>query len=218
MKLEQMKSAWLALEQQLARQNALQSMQMRDAKMRKTRNSFWPLIIGQSMQLIAGLALIALSASFWAQHLGTPHLMVYGISIHLYGILIAAFSGQQLYFIHHIDYSANVADIQKRIAEIQRWHARSGWLWAMSGCVIWVPMLLIAFYWLGADLWVHKPRVVYGFVASSIVCLAVTGFLYWLARHPARSKFGAWLYANSMPNSLRKAEQALSEIEQFEKI
>jgi hypothetical protein len=130
-------------------------------------------------------------------------------------MMIAA--GRDLYMIGSIDYSAPVLDIQKRIAELRAWHLRIGPYFAITGCIMWMPIVLVVFYWLGADIWVHSPNVVNWLIANSVVCLGlVYGYLRWF--RSSKSKFAHSLENSAAGKSVLRVEAVLAEIAQFEKI
>ena len=87
---------------------------------------------------------------------------------------------------------------------------------ASPGCFIWIPLILILFYKLGADVWVRNPEVVFWFVLSGFVCLGIFyGIVRW-SRRPGWENFRKNFEDNSAGRSVSRAEAVLDEIARFE--
>ena len=216
MELDDLKSAWQALERKLDRQHALELHQFRTGRLASVRTGLLPLIAGQCVQLGAGIALMAIFAPYWVTHWGEWHLVVYGVSLHLYGLMLAIFAGRDLVHIARIDYAAPVLEIQKRMAELRAQRIQVGPAFAIAGCFVWVPLVLVIFHWLGADLWVHKPPMVAWFVASGLVAVLFTWALIAWSRRPGNVRLRAAMDANAVGRSVTRAQAVLDEIARFE--
>jgi hypothetical protein len=217
MELDDMKLAWQTLDRRLELRNALDLDLYKERKFDKLKSGLRPLVFGQIVQMALGILMTVLFAPFWVQHMATPHLLVYGLSLHLYGMMMMFAAARDLHLIRGIDYSSPVLDIQKRIAELRAWHLRVGPYFAVTGCFMWTPIVLVVFYWLGADIWLHSPQFVYWLIASSVVCVAVTyGFIRWA--RSSRSKFARSLEDSAAGKSVTRAQAVLAEIAQFEKM
>jgi len=132
-------------------------------------------------------------------------------------LMMIVFAVRDLYMIFSIDYSSPVLDIQKRIAELRAWHLRIGPIFALTGSVVWIPMGLVIFYWLGADVWVHSPNFVYWLIANGVVCLGlVYGFIRW--SRSSRSKFARSLEDSAAGRGVSRAQAVLAEIARFEDV
>ena len=215
MELDDFKAAWQTLDRRLAEQNALNIHLFKEAKLTQVKSQLRPLVIGQVVQLIAGILMSLLFGSFWVDHLDTPHLMLCGLALHAYGILFIVLAGRELYAINQIDYAAPVVEIQKQLANLRTWRIRMAPLFAITGSVIWIPLLLVIFAWLGADVWTNDPNVVYWFIASSVISLAIVfGIIQWL-RHPSRQHLASSLDEGSVGGSIRRAQGTLAELERF---
>ncbi len=217
LELEDLKSTWQTLNRNLERQYTLDLHQFRERKLARFRSGFRPLVIGQIIQIVAGALLALFGGSFWVDHIATPHLVIYGVLLHLYGIMFIVFGARDLVLIKRIDYSAPVLAIQKQIAELRAWHQRAGTWFAIAGCFIWVPLMLILFYKLGADVWMRSPSVVYWFVASGFVCVGIFyGLVVW-SRRPGQERLADYLKTSSAGRSVNRAQAMLDEIAQFER-
>jgi hypothetical protein len=215
MELDEMKLAWQTLDRRLELRNALELDLFKERKFDKIKSGLRPLVFGQILQIALGVLMSGLFAPFWFEHMQTPHLLMYGLSLHAYALMMIVFAARDLYMIFSIDYSSPVLDIQKRIAELRAWHLRIGPIFAITGSIVWMPMVLVVFYWLGADIWVHSPNFVYWLIANGVVCLGlVYGFVRW--SRSSRSKFARSLEAGAAGRSVGRAQAVLAEIARFE--
>ena len=215
--LDDLKSAWQSLSRNLERQNELSLRQLRQSKLSRFRTGFRPLALGQIIQAISGAFLAICGGSFWVDHLGVAHLMVYGISVHLYGIMLIVFAARDLFLISSFDYAAPVLELQKRIADLRDWHQRAGLWFAVAGCFIWIPLLLMIFHGLGADVWQRNPAVVAWLFVSGLICLAVVYAIVAFSRRSGKEAFARSLADSSAGRSVRRAQTLLDEIAQFER-
>ena len=215
MELDDFKAAWQALDRRLAEQNALSFTLLKERKVTQAKAQLRPLVIGQWVQLLAGIVMSLLFGSFWVDHLDKPHLLLCGLALHAYGILFIVLAGRELYAIHQLDFAAPVVEIQKQLANLRTWRIRVAPLFAITGSVIWLPLLLVIFAWLGADVWTKDPNVVYWFFTSAAVSLAlVFGLIFWL-RHPSRRRLADVLDEGTVGQSIQRAQRTLAELEQF---
>ena len=214
--LDDLKTAWQALDRKLERQHTLALHQFKETKLASLRGGFRPLVAGQTIQTIIGLMLALFAGSFWFDHIGTPHLMICGLMLHAFGVMMMVFAIRDLALIHGIDYDAPVLAIQKQLAELRAWRLRAGVWFAVAGCLIWAPGLLVLFYLVGADLWVHKPVVVYWYIASSFLCLGLSYGLLWWSRRPGQERLAKYLKDSSAGKSVTRAQEMVAEIERFE--
>ncbi|MBA2431071.1 MAG: hypothetical protein H0V56_03025 [Chthoniobacterales bacterium] len=215
--LDDLKSAWQTLNRTVERQNALAFHQIRENKLSRFRSGFRPLVFGQICQIIAGALLALWGGSFWVDHLGVAHLMIYGISMHAYGLMMILFAARDLFLIKRMDYAAPVLTLQKQIAELRRWHVRAGLWFGIAGCFIWIPLLLMIFYALGADVWARNPEVVGWFAVSGLASLGVLLAIIFWSRRNGREKMARNLENSSAGRSVNRAQALLDEIERFER-
>jgi hypothetical protein len=216
MELDEMKNAWLALDRQLERQEALNLATFRGTRLDRVRASLRPMLIGRIVQIGAGALLALMFAPFWIEHLAVPHLVVIGASLHLYALMTIIGGARDIYLIRRIDYAAPVLEIQQRLTELRAWLLRTAPVFGVAGCFIWVPFVLWAFIVLfGADIYAHAPEVVYWLLVSSAVPLAAMLLVLRWVRRPGRSKWAALIERNVIPRSVYKAQRFLDEIAAF---
>jgi hypothetical protein len=216
MELDDMKAAWLALDQRLERQEALNLSTFRERKLDRLRASLRPLLTGRIVQVVVGAILALTFAPFWVEHLATPHLVVIGASLHLYALMMIIGGARDIYMIRRIDYAAPVLEIQRRLTELRAWLLDSAPVFGAVGCFIWVPFVLWAFMLLfGADIYAHAPEVVYWLLASGAVCLVPLLLVVRWVRRPDRSKWAAMLERSVVPSGVYKAQRSLDEVAAF---
>ena len=226
MDLDTLKTTWKSLDERLARIEALQTEanaleRARDAEARAasgqlaSRRALRPLAIGLGVQAIAGVTLATIAVAFWAKRMDAgAQFIVYGVLVQAYAVALIASAGQELSLIRRARMTAAVLDMQRALAMLRRWRETAGWILGLAGGVIWVPLLLMGFAMLGADVWTQNPGVV-GWLTLWAVggTAAVWAILRWAERHP---RFGASMRANAAGQSVRRAELALADVRAFE--
>ena len=217
MELDDFKQAWQSLDRRLEQQHVLNLQLFKDGKLDETRRGLRPLKLGQGVQIVAGAILMLLAAPFWVQHRATTHLLVYGLLVHGYGLMSILFAARTLTLINRVDYAAPVLVIQQQLGELRAWCIRGSLWFGAVWCLFWIPLLLLFLYWLGADVWVGAPLVVYALVASGLGCLGLAcGLIRW-SRHPRRSRLAKYLEDSFAGFSIRGAQAHLDEIARFAK-
>jgi serine/threonine-protein kinase len=216
MELDDLKSAWQSLERKLDRQHALELQHFRTGRLASARRGLWPLVAGQVGQAAIGFALMGWIAPYWVEHWGEWHLVAYGVALHLYGLMIALFAGRDLVHIAQVDYAAPVLEIQKRLASLRAQRIQAARAFAIAGSFAWIPLVLVVFQKLGADLWVHKPAMVAWFVASGFgTVLSIWALAAW-SRLARNAKLRKDLDDHAAGRSLTRAQAVLDEIARFE--
>ena len=215
--LDDLKATWQTLNRNLERQHKLALHQFRESKLSRFRAGFRLLVAGQIFQIICGALLSLIAGSFWFDHLGVVHLMVYGMSLHVYGLMLIIFAARDLFLIKCLDYAAPVLALQKQLADLRAWHVQAALWFGVTGCFIWIPLLLMIFKRLGADVWVQHPDVVGWLLLSGVIPLVVmAGIIFW-SRRPGKEKFASSLVNSSVGRAVKRAEALLAEIESFER-
>jgi len=200
MELDDMKSAWQSLDRRLEQQN-------NSTKLTRTLS---PLRRGQVIQIMTGAILMLLAGSFWVDHRATLHLLLPGLMLHAYGLLMVLSAARTLYLLSQVDYSAPLLEIQHQFADLQFWRARIEQpFFAIVGCFLWIPLTLLVFNALGADLWISARGVVYWFIFSGFVCVAIAyGVKLWLPVSTLENSFAG--------RAIRNARQQLEQLSSFE--
>ena len=219
MELDEMKLAWQSLDRRMARREALDLENYKERKIATARSRLRPLVVGQVMQLLLGIAMVMLSASFWVAHRHTPHLLVSGLLVQAWGLMHLVCAARELHQIISIDYAEPVLAIQRKLAQLRAWRIRSGRLFGAVGCVLWLPLLLVVFKaGLGLDLYARAPRiyaiVMVGTAIGSLV--ALLAFRRWM-RHPRGAKIAKAEEDQLAGPSVNRAQSVLDEIARFER-
>ena len=227
--LDELKTAWRALEQRLERQHTLELASFKRARMLDVRSALRPTVAGQFVQAVLGALLVVWFAAFWAEHRATPQLVGLGVFCQLWSIGLVALALRDLVTISQIDYAAPVVVIQKRIAELRARRTRAVPFYVVTGCVMWIPVALVVFHSIGgAELWANerglvawfvwleKPEVVAWLLANCLVVpLLLLGVLRWL-RDPTRAHVAKRFDDEVAGRSVVRAESMLAEIAKFE--
>lgn len=212
--LDDIKTAWRAMEDKLDRQYALDLD--RHARSGTLRARLWlaPYALGQCLALGFAILLIALAAPFWVEHVATVHLAASGIAVHAYGVLLAAAGVRGIALALSIRPGAPVLENQRRLASLLAWRRLAGRVFGYLGCIVWVPMFLVGLgYWPGIDLAAVAPRLVAWMVASAgIAFVAAAAIDAWRRRRARRKAAG-----DDDGYALGRARSELDAIERFTK-
>lgn len=213
---DELKHAWQALDQRLQRHDRLQTQQLLQHNLQRVRHSLRPLLWGQLLQVPFGLCCIALAGLLWSRGGALPaHLIAAGVAVHAYGVATVALAGIVLGRLLHIDYSAPVLEIQRRIARTRRWYVGSGVICGLSWWLLWVPVLMVLAALAGIDLQARAAGVVWIGLGVGVAGLAGSVWLYRWSRHPARPRLRRIVDDSLGGSSLRKAGGLLDEVERF---
>lgn len=218
MELDELKQAWQQLDQRLDRQYALEMHRFDADRIERARRRLRPLWFGQLLQIAFAVVTIVLSASFWSAHRDSAHLMAWGLTLHVYGLLMVLSAARNLYLIGRVDYGEPVLTIQKRLASLRAWRVRvEAPVFGILGCFVWIPFVLALFKaQLGVDLWNYAPEVVWWFIASGVVCLFIVLGVIAMARRPGLPAFTAAVSRHAAGGSVWRAQAEVADIARFE--
>lgn len=216
MELDEMKQAWQQLSQRLERQQAFNLRLYREGRLDKLRHGLRPLLWGQSIQLAFGVLFMLLGTAYWTSHMDVAHQVMLGAMVQVFGIAMVAFAGRILHLVLGIDYTAQVLDIQLRLAQLRTWRVQvEAPVFAVIGSFVWIPLLLIEIHWeIGVDVWARWPVFVGWLVFCGWISLALVLAVVGLARWTGRMR---WITDNAAGKAVREAEAALEEIARFER-
>jgi serine/threonine-protein kinase len=217
MELDDMKAAWKTLDERMSTQAALNFHLFKEGKLDRMKRGLRPLVVGQVLQILFGIALALLGGSFWTDHTGVPHLLIAGLVVHLYGVLTIVCGGVTLGFIARIDHAAPVLAIQQQLAKLRRFYVRTGLGLGLAWWFLWIPVLMVLIGDAGVDLYNHAPSVIWSGIATGVAGLLLTWVFHRWSRHPSRPNMARAVDENLAGSSLTKAQRFLDEIAQFEK-
>jgi hypothetical protein len=217
MELDELRIAWQELDHRLEQQRTSSLQALRWGKLDQARRGLQPLWWGQSAQIVAGVGLMLLFARIWVAHMHAPHLMVPALLMYAYGLMLVLLAARTLSLVGRIDYAAPVLQIQRRLSELHGWRSRVEWpLLGITGCFVWIPLMLSLFNAQGVDLWRMHRDLVFWNVASGCACLGlVYGIVRWVrGRKSGRAQLA--LEDSRVGRGVRKARETLDEIARFE--
>lgn len=213
MELDEMKLAWQTLGAKLEQQHTLTLQLFHESRLDKLRHGLRPLLWGQSLQLMIGIALAVCGAVLWATHLQRIDVLVCGLVAHAYGVLLIIFAARNLYLLNRVDYSAPVLDIQRRIARLRAFRVRvEAPVNAVVCCFLWIPVVWANLALYGINLW--SPGFVRWGLASGFAGLLSIAVVVWAMR---RMGYARKIEDHSAGRSVQRAQAALDEITRFER-
>jgi hypothetical protein len=212
MELDELKSAWAALDRHLQQQSTLNAHLFRERKLDKVGKGMRRLYWGKIVQILFGDALIYFGIISTMRHLGNMPLLICSVFMLLYGVLIVVFGGVSLARISRIDYAAPVLEIQKRVGTLHQAHVTAN-LWAgLPWWFLWIAIFALEMKAnVGVDLFVSAPAFVWISAGIGVIGLLAT---LWFYRQPRTAHARN---AAAAPRSLRDAKATLEEIARFER-
>jgi hypothetical protein len=215
MELDELKTSWQNLDRRVDRLTETNLALLGDAQKRKARWRLLPVFVGALFNIAVGGWLVSVFARFWVAHLETPSAVISGIALHVFCVGGIIMGVMQLLLVTRINFAGPVLVIQRYLALLQAWEARS-FYWAWMGAWLLWPALLVA----GAmalarvDLWAAAPGVVLVNLAAGVAVALVSVVFLRAARRPA-SRFGIWLDRFLTSHSVAGAKAALDELDGF---
>ncbi|MCB1553272.1 MAG: serine/threonine protein kinase [Xanthomonadales bacterium] len=215
MELEQLKSTWQQLANELARSNLLREEALVASRLQRTRSSLRPLYLGQVLQMLFALPFVLLAALLWSRQPDAWAVIVAGVLVHAYGVVSIVAAGLTLGRLHAIDFSGPVLSIQHQLAQVRRAYVISGMLAGLPWWLLWMLVLMVLAGLGGIDLSAQQPWFVGLSLAFGALGLAATAWFHRWARQPQRAAFGRRMDALLTGASLRRAQSQLAELERF---
>ena len=214
MELDDLKAEWQSLHARLARQEALSLRALQDARLDRMLRELRPLRWVQAFQILLGVLFIFWGGAFWTAHLRPPHLLLMGLAMHVYGITVVLSCVRMQVLTSRVDIAAPVLEIQRRLAELRRFHVRSSLWLGLPWFVLWIPCVLMPLAAKGADVYARQPGVV---LTVAAVCMALWGLtlflILWAQRRPRMARA---LDDAAAGASLSRAQARIDEIARFE--
>jgi hypothetical protein len=217
MELDDMKASWALIEQRLEQQQALSLQTFANSTLERANRALVPLKWGQMLQIAAGAYFMLQWGPYWVAHRDVPHLMICGLAMHAFGLMCVVTAARNLYLQSRLDYGVPVLEIQRRVAALRSWRLREALLYGVTGCLIWVPFLLLVFASVGVDVWKNAPAVVWWNLAASVACLVVLYGIVRFSRLPGRERLKAWLDDTVVGRSVLNTQALIGEIARFER-
>jgi hypothetical protein len=216
MELDELKSAWQALDRHLERQSALNLHIFVEGKLDKVRANLRRLYWGKIVQILFGDALIYFGIMATIRYHDTLQLLACSVFMLAYGLLTVVLGGVTIGKVSNIDYAAPVLEIQKRVGALHRLQVIGGACVGLPWWLLWIAIFILEVKAnMNVDLFITAPTFVWANVAMGVVGIFASTWLYrrWRQKRPdAVRKF-----EDQSHRGLANARKTLDEIEQFER-
>ena len=221
MELDELKQSWARMELRQQRTEALLTRNFRDQRLDQARSSMRRGLVGQAFEMVAWVLFVAFAASFWVEYRHVPHLLVIGLVLHVYGLAAIWSAATQLLLLTRIyRFDAPVTVVQRRLAQLRRFHFYSTLLLGLPWWCLWLLAAVAGAQWLfGVDLYASaSPSWFWVTLGAGVmgmgVCLALARHL---VRRPVSSPRLRRVIDDLSGYSLRRASRQLAEIASFER-
>ncbi len=175
--------------------------------MERVERSLKPLFRGQMVQVVLGIALIALGVYSWAPNTHIPHRLISGVILHVYGVLVISQGLLVCTKIKRIDYSKSLTEIRGKLDNLRFGYLRAGIITGFIWWLMWIPVGLA----LGFDQ-ILEPFSLYPSLIFGIVGFVVSVWLFWRVLKSESPNAESWRRRLS-GESIALAYLALDEIE-----
>jgi hypothetical protein len=223
LELDDLRQAWQSLGRQMERQQALNLQLLRETRLERARRGLRPLVIGQLLQLLLGVALVVLGVACWTRNTEVAGLLASGIIVHAFGVLNIALAGITLGLVSRIDYSAPVLRIQQQMAQLLRFYGFNSNAAGLPWWIMWVLVVVAVSGLGGAPASATTPAWIQASLALGVAGLAGTWlYAFWRARRrravPATdgAQDGHACAADG-GDGIRRGQRILDEIARFER-
>ena len=215
MELDELKASWQSLDRRVDFLTAINRRLLTETISRKARLRLVPVFVGSVMNIIIGGLFAVVWGSFWSAHLGIPAVAIAGIALHVASIGIIVIGAVRLALVLRIDYTKPVLAIQRSLATLQEFEARSFHaVWFSCWVLIPAAMIAIVMEFAGVDLWERAS----GFIlANFVVCLAgglAPPLLHFWARRRG-GRLAARIDNFLLSHSIARAKTVVAELDQF---
>ena len=214
MELDQLKSAWQSIDRRLQQQNALSLHALRQGNTRRMHSNLRPLVRGQAIQMLIGVAGLLMLAPIWIAHRNDLAVLICGVVLHAYCIGLIVVGALVQTQVARINYTAPVLAIQRQLLQLRRTYAIWGAL--VVGLPWWfltAPLLVVLSR---GTIMTTAPSVVWIQLAIGAIGLLATFWFYRWSHRPKRAQLARMLDDSTTGGSLRRAQAALDEIARFE--
>ena len=202
--LDQVDSSSSLEQQELAGRLLLTRRQL----MERVEDSLRPLFRGQLLQILIGVAFIALGAQCWAPNTHIRHRLVCGVIVHVYGVIVIGTAANVCNKIKRIDYAKSVETIRNDLSRVRKAYLVIGHVIGFVWWLMWIPVTVA----IGFDIILHPKSLIVSLVVG-VVGLVVSEILYLRlmnSRHESAEKWKVQFGGQS----IRNAQRSLEEIEQ----
>ncbi len=220
MELDDLKLAWARMETRQEGMEKLLLHEVRHRQIEKSRASMRLTLWWLGLEIAAWVAFVVWVATFWVAHRQTPHLLVMGLLLHVYGVAAIWSCATQLFLLTRIYmFDAPVLVLQRRLAQLRRFRVYSTLLLGLPWWCLWLLVPLVAVQdFAGVDVYAAGSGWIW---ANMVIGLLGIGVSVWMAHRfascPIRSSFLQRMVDDMSGRSLLKASRQLDEIVRFER-
>jgi len=213
--LDRLQAAWAALDQRLDRLDLRLADATRGQHLHDLKRTLRPLGWGQTLQIVAGLLVIAVAVPVWQRYSGVPHVLAAALIMHAYGVAMIILGGLTLGRMAAVDFAAPVTDLDRSVLAIETTYVRGSTALGLAWWLLWIPFATVVFAHLGADFAANVGVALWWWVGAGVLGLVGTwGFEHWARRRPG---LYARLRRNMRGASLEAARRELARIESLER-
>ncbi len=181
----------------------------RNELMDRVKTSLRPLVQGQVIQILIGIAFIALGAQCWARNTHIQHRMICGIIVHVYGVVMIIAAGAVSSKIARIDYTEPVDRIRRRLDQVKNTYLAFGSVVGFPWWLMWLPVAVAA----GFDIVVTEPNALIPSLIAGGIGLVISYWLYLRVQLSGKASAAEWR-KRFAGKSITNAYLALTRIEQ----
>ena len=214
-----LKTGFQRLESRLAMQDDLLLRRERRRGIARIQWGMWPLWLGQTLQILLGLACIALGVSVWSALRDGGAMFFSAILVHVYGVLCIILAGMTLGMLARIDRGESLTETQLRLARLRKLYVIGGMTVGLAWWLFWIPLMATLIYWLTGghvDFYANMGVSIGIMLGVGVAGLLATWWFHRWARRPERAEFGRKMDDSLTGGSLRKALAQLDELKRFE--
>jgi hypothetical protein len=218
MELDELKSAWKALEQRMSADAKLTRELLTELKLRKARNKIRWLMCLPAVELVVSLFVAAATGRFLFTHFFEPHFAIAGAVLHSAVVLYIAMTVRQLALLWGADMSAPVTTIQRSLAEYGTTRVRTTkWVLILSPLLWGAVVIVVPQGLLGLD--VYRLFGATWVAVNAGIGIAIVPLLLWLSHkfsgYFQRSPFMQGVVNDIEGRSLKVAMKLLDDVRAF---
>ncbi len=215
MELDELKATWQRLDRRVDELTAINHRLLAETISRKARWRLAPLLVGAVLNIIIGGWFALVWGRFWSAHLDMPVVAGAGIALHLASIGLIVIGAVRLVLVLRIDYTQPVLTIQRALANLQEFEARSFHaVWFACWVLLPAAFVTLVMGFAGVNLWKLAPGYL---LANFVVCLAgglAPPLLHMWARRRS-GRLAARIDNFLLSHSIARARAAIAEIDEF---
>ena len=211
--LDALRRQWREMQEKLDVQRALGLQLLTENRVGRARARLRPLLAGQVLQTIVGVACTVFFARFWIAHVEEPVALVSGLLMHAWSVALLVSAVVEILLVLRINYAQPVLTIQKYLGVLQFWRTRRAPLLGLAFWVLWLPLVEVLLrHFTGADI---PARFLWANVAFGLVGFGVT---LWLFRRLRRRghRIADAIDADNRGCGIDGARALLADIRRFE--